>query len=169
MNTADRKFTYESINEYYTTKLSKIGVSGDLLLDDDETIGKFNMKGLVEYFKGCARSYDLILPDFNTKPYTWLELINNTKNDDNKIKLLKFRDFVFCTIMVWIGSHMPISDDDALHKLPSGFDISKNMFTVIGSQSFISDIDVTIQGPHAWVIIANLEDLYVYLFTPFFI
>ena len=165
MNTADRKFTYESINEYYTTKFSKFG-SGDLLLDDDETIGTIrDNEQLVVYFNDRAGSYKLDLPDCNTKPYTWLQLIEDPTYDDNKrIKLLKFRDFVFCTIMLWIGSHMPISD--ARHMPQSSeFDIKNNMFTVIGSQSFISDIDVTIQGPHAWAIIANLEDLYVYLFN----
>jgi hypothetical protein len=168
MTTADRKFTYESINEYYTTKLSKFGGSGDLLLDDEETIGTISSNDeLVKYFEDRAEVYKLDIPDCKLSSYTWLQLIeDNTPDTDTRVKLWKFRDFVFCTTMLWIGSRMIMPNTSHIFERDTSLiNIDDNMFTVIGSQELISDIDVTIQGPYSWTIIAILEDLHIYLST----
>lgn len=154
-----RRFTFESVNEYYTAKMENFKSVLTPVLTDP---GPISIDALIAHFKKIADGIDLVLPDGKT----WEQIIEGVP-DCKKESLWKFRDYVFATSMIWVGhtilpsvyTSIKIKDNPVRIK-PVEVNIINNEFTVIGSQKLTSDIDVTIQGPGSYFIIMVLEDLF---------
>jgi hypothetical protein len=100
-------------------------------------------------------------------PYVWGDYLKEFSESDQP-KVWKFRDFVFACMMQFIGSYVPaqtgaITFLEKERSIPPGFDIAKHSYTIVGSVTPASDIDITIEGDQAAFLIAIIEDLALYM------
>jgi hypothetical protein len=144
----DRIFTYDSILEYYTAKLASKTTNPlfPLLKESFVTLDDF------------GTHLQSIKLDIHGD--TW-EVMQTPINQ----AIWEFREYIFASSMLFLGTQLanlpPSLTYFKLKRLiPSDIDLSKNTFTIIGSQKLSSDIDVTIQGSYTYIVIMLLEDLF---------
>ena len=137
----DRTFTFESIQEYYLSKLHNHTKTPQFKLG-------FHSFPTIH---ALATDIQEKLKEVKMKGNTW-EIIQTPPNQS----VWELREYIFASSMLFIGMH----EKEFARSIPSDFIISKNTFTVIGSQKLSSDIDVTIQGPYTYIIIMLIEDLF---------
>lgn len=156
----DRRFTYPSVKEYYDTKVTKfIDVSLQLPNSLFNTV-----EDLVRHLRDVQGTLGITFPNcsLNSK-FIWENYITSLDSELDKQKAWVYRDYVFSVCMIHVGIILGQGYQGQIEvrrQRPSGFDITNNMFTVIGSQNLTSDIDVTVQGPHAAFVISVIEDLF---------
>ena len=134
----DIGFTYSSINNYYNNKITvekpKLPTTIFHTIDD---LGRHLKEG-----------HNISFP----KNFTWAK--------DASTSIWIFREYAFCTAMLQVPHQLK---NQVERKAPEDLDIKENTYTVIGSQMISSDIDVTMQGPHAVTLIAVIEDMFEHL------
>ena len=137
----DIEFTYSSINNYYNNKITvEKPKLPSTVFHTTEDLGA--------HLKAVKDERNISFP----KNFTWAK----GANEQNWI----FREYAFCTVML----HVPHQLKNQVERnVPEDLDIKKNTYTVIGSQMISSDIDVTMQGPHAVTLIAVIEDMFEHL------
>jgi hypothetical protein len=134
----DIEFSRSSINNYYNNKIQ----------DEKPRLPTTLFESIEDLGRHLKEEHKISFP----KNFKWAEDANETQ--------WIFREYAFCTVMLQLP-HL-------LHKqteryVPEELDIKENTYTVIGSQMISSDIDVTVQGPHAVILIAVIEDMFEFL------
>jgi len=152
----DRLFTYESVNEYYTAKIAKFNVRDWTL----PTTVFPTLAAFTTHIRDVQTKYDITFPACTrTDTFTWEAWILEQPRD-KAVRMWVYRDYVFSLCMIHIGKILGSQRLWSVHRtIPERLDITKNTFTVIGSQKLTSDIDVTVQGPHSAVVISVIEDI----------
>ena len=137
----DRKFNFESIQEYYLAKLQ-----------GHTKTPKFNLiSNSFPNIDALATNIQEKIKKIKIKGTSW-EAIQRVPSQS----IWELREYIFASSMLFVGMHVK----DFSRTVPSDFAISKNTFTVIGSQKLSSDIDVTVQGPYTYILIMLIEDLF---------
>lgn len=162
-----RKFTFESVQQYYNAKMAEFKSVANLPLQDITSEIYASVDTLLSHFKTIAVEINLnklIIDDGKSWEKIILEIVKTST--ETAEQLWKFRDYVFATCMIWMGEFLSAHNtsitiiDGKPRTRPKTFNIENNEFTVIGSQNLTSDIDVTIQGEGAYYIIEILEDVF---------
>jgi len=165
----NRSFDYDSVNLYYTHKITAFPTS-DLLNLPAETFTTINDLG--KHLRNTAATIGLELPACNVSDmYTWGNFISNLPSD-KQYNAWKYREYVFGCTMLFVAGYVSDTEKDHLmigssepRILHSDFKISDYSFSIVGSSTLTSDIDITIQGPHAAFLISVIEDLFIILTT----
>lgn len=161
---ADVPFIYEGVNTYLKWKVGQIGVSLPEPLANPPSDVSDLVRSLLEY----AKVKDVSIPECaGNHAYTWEKKMNNL-SDAEKESLWIYREYVFSSVILWVGNYFSAGHTTfQLGENPvrdfTGHDIRENRFTVVGSVNKTSDIDVTIKGPASYVLIAVLEDIFLYI------
>ena len=153
----DRFFTHKSVNEYFLAKISKFNFH-ELTLP---TTVFSTLEEFAQHVADIRKKYNIMFPVCShTESFTWEATINE-QTRDNAVRMWVYRDYVFSLCMIHIGKVLGNERLWSINRtIPETLDITKNNFTVIGSQKLTSDIDVTIQGPHSAVVISVIEDIF---------
>jgi len=153
----DRFFSYESVNEYFLAKISKFDFH-ELTLPT--TVFR-TLEAFVSHIADVRKKYNIVFPVCShSETFTWEAYINQ-QTRDSAIRMWVYRDYIFSLCMIHMGKVLGDQRLWSVHRtIPETLDITKNNFTVIGSQKLTSDIDVTIQGPHSAVVISVIEDIF---------
>ena len=119
------------------------------------------------YLRGQADTDKISAHGYTKTPYLWGDYLKEFDESDRP-KVWKFRDFVFACMMQFIGSYVPAQRDaitffEKSRPIPKDFDITKHSYTIVGSVTPASDIDITIEGDQAAFLIAIIEDLALYM------
>lgn len=157
-------FIYEGVNTYLKWKVGQIGESLPEPLANPPSDVSDLVRSLFEY----AKAKDISIPECTENhTYTWEKKINNL-SEAEKQTLWIYREYVFSSVILWVGIYFSAGHTTfQLGENPvrdfTGHDIRNNRFTVVGSVNKTSDIDVTITGPASYVLIAVLEDMFLYI------
>lgn len=166
----DRHFDYNSVNVYYINKIKSFQTD-DIpnlpitMFETQEDLGK--------HLKSVASELGIELTpcDFENM-YLWGSYLTSQPAEKHA-NIWKYREYVFGCGVLFVA-HMiekaqannkifVILNKSTPRAIPGEFDINDHTFTVIGSSELMSDIDVTIQGPHASLLISAIEDLLISL------
>lgn len=142
------------------------------------TIVKFNLSGITEYYNNGKSTHSTNPPTIVTDTvdsikasisehlsaipteFDW-EHIKKYSVDDQKLywttRLAVFSE-VASYVFLQLQSNQPVRTS---RSIPSGFSTDKYQFALFGSLNPTSDIDVSVEGPDASFLIANLEDAWL--------
>lgn len=159
----DRPFTYEGVNGYYMNKVAAFPLRALTELPRDIPA---DVATLGTVLRETAAEQGLSLTACNVaQPYLWGQEMD--RQGENQALLWRFREYVFGMAMRFIGEYASSTTDVPLRIgsnppriKPTAFRVEDHSFTIVGSSELTSDIDITVQGPHASFLIALLEDLF---------
>ena len=157
-----RHFDYDSVNLYYMSKIKSFPTATPDLVLPKQIFKSVDV--LCAHLRDVAIEHDIPI---NTCT-TWSEYMASLPSD-KQAYVWKYREYVFACAMLFIGSFFSVKHEDVsflegIHrKVPSDFDIKNHSFTIVGSSKLTSDIDITIEGPRASILISIIEDLFIYM------
>jgi hypothetical protein len=91
--------------------------------------------------------------------FTWGHI--NSYSEDQQQKFWSLRRLLFYTILAHV--HEQLTNGKTHRCLPEGFATEQYTLFMFGSEKLTSDIDATVEGPHASFLIASLEDAWLSL------
>lgn len=173
----DRHFDYESVNFYYTNKI-KAFPTPDIHNLPNESFA--SLMELGTHLRNIVGVLGLTMPKCDvSNMYLWSQFLEET-SPEKRYNAWKFREYVFGCAMLFLAQYVPnVQRTDATRGQPSiqildtanpriippAYEMKDHSFTIVGSSELTSDIDITIQGPHASFLISVIEDLFLYLTT----
>ena len=90
--------------------------------------------------------------------FTWGDI--NSYSEEQQQKFWSLRRRLFYTILAHV--HVSVGTERS-RRPPKGFAAEQYTLSMFGSEKLTSDIDVTVEGPHASFLIASLEDAWLSL------
>lgn len=91
--------------------------------------------------------------------FTWEQITSYSEDQQKKFWSLRHR--LFYKILAHV--HEQLTNSKTHRRLPEGFATEQYRLSMFGSEKLTSDIDVTVEGPHASFLIASLEDAWLSL------
>lgn len=91
--------------------------------------------------------------------FTWGHI--KSYSEDQQQKFWTLRQLLFYKILAHV--HEQLTNGKTHRRLPEGFAAEQYTLSMFGSEKLTSDIDVTVEGPHASFLIASLEDAWLSL------
>lgn len=109
----------------------------------------------LEGIQGQIQSILVDVPETFDWEYIKQEPVNEQK------RLWTLRHAIFSEVLIYVVTNLEAAKSD--RSIPQGFALSLYKLSMFGSQNPSSDIDVTVEGPDASFLIANLEDAWIKL------